>query len=87
MNIRLTEEAVYQAMHLTTEAKTTLANNYNYMRSSVTPLLQEWNDKNVGHFMEILDHFDNYVKATAGNLDRINEMLRQYLAIMEDYNR
>lgn len=87
MNIKLTEEAVYQAIHFTTEAKNTLANNYTYMRSTVTPLLQEWNDKNVTQFMEILDHFDSYVKATAGNLDRINEMLRHYLVIMEDYNR
>ena len=36
MNIKLTEEAVYQAIHFTTEAKTTLANNYTYMRSAVT---------------------------------------------------
>ena len=36
MYIRMTEESVEQAIHFTTEAKTTLANNYTYMRSAVT---------------------------------------------------
>lgn len=84
--MRITEEAVYNAMRLTTQAKSELENNYNYMRSTVTPLLQQWKDRNVEQFMELLEHYDSYVKVTANNLDRINESLRLYLSIMQQYN-
>lgn len=84
--MRITEEAVYGAIRLTTQAKSDLENNYNYMRSTVTPLLQQWKDRNVEQFMELLEHFDSYVKVTANNLDSINESLRLYLNIMQQYN-
>lgn len=84
--MKITEEAVYQAISLTNEAKSSLENNYNYMRSAVTPMLQQWRDRNVEQFMEMLEHFDSYVKVTASNMDEINETLRTYLQIMQQYN-
>lgn len=84
--MKITEEAVYQAISLTNEAKTSLENNYSYMRSAVMPMLQQWHDRNVEQFMEMLDHFDSYVKVTANNMDEISETLRTYLRIMQQYN-
>ena len=84
--MRITEDAVYRAIQLTDDARSTLENNFNYMRSSVTPMLNEWKDNNVQQFLELLDHFDSYVKVTAGNMERINESLRALLQAMAAYN-
>jgi hypothetical protein len=46
------------------------------MRNTVMPLLAEWKDKNVEHFMEIMELFDSYVKVTASNMDNITEILK-----------
>lgn len=84
--MRLTEEAVQQAISFTQNAKRGLEDNYNYMRNSTASLLTQWNDSNVERFMEVLDLFDSYVKNTAANMDEISNTLRSYLQFMHDYN-
>lgn len=85
--MRITEEALMQAIAYTENAKIGLEQNLQYMKNTTSSMLSEWNDAHVDRYMEQLDLFDSYVKNTAGNMDSICESLRAYLNMVRQYNQ
>ncbi len=84
--MRLTEEAIMQAIRYTQQQKSDLESNYAYMKNTTTSLLIEWKDKHVERFLDMMELFDSYVKNTAANMDRIEEVLRDHLRFLIEYN-
>lgn len=84
--MRLSEEALWQAINYTNTAQQDLQNNLNYMRSSTVPLLAEWKDAHVARFLEELELFDSYVSVTSQNMEEIKSILRSYISFIEQYN-
>lgn len=84
--MRLTEEAILQAINYTNVAQQDLQNNLNYMRSSTVSMLNEWHDANVSRFLEELELFDSYVQVTSQNMEEVKSILRSYISFIEQYN-
>ncbi len=85
--MRVSEEALQQAIIYTENAKQGLERNLQYMKSSTSSMFSQWNDAHVDRFMRQLDLFDSYVKNTAGNMDRVCETLRIYINKVQEYNQ
>jgi len=84
--MRITEEALMQAIRYTQNAQEGLGRNLQYMKSTTTPLLSEWHDAHVERFLQQLDLYDSYAKNVQGNMDRIVETLKAYLNMLQQYN-
>ena len=84
--MRLTEEALLQAINYTNVAQQDLQNNLNYMRSSTVAMLNEWHDAHVARFLEELELFDSYVQVTSQNMEEVKSILRSYISFIEQYN-
>ena len=84
--MRITEDAVNEAVRFTKAARQQLESNYNYMRSGTTPYLAEWHDANVERFMEVLELFDSYIKTTSSTMEEIEQKLLHYIAFIQQYN-
>lgn len=81
----ISEEALRRAIVLTEQARDKLGINYNYMKSNTSVAVASWKDANVSKYFELMELFDSYVKNTAAGMNKIIELLRDYLRMVENY--